>query len=294
MSQTPWALILTSVVAGCTNKPNGAAAAVDAGLFGAPSSADAAAEGPAKSTIRGAPPAVCPAGMNPLPGGTYAARRKFGEAPIAIVVSPFCLDVTEVTVEAYATCLHAKGCTDTKPDKEGVCNLGHPGSKNHPMNCVTWPQANAYCAWEGERLPSEDEWEWAARGLDRDLAYPWGNDAPGPTLLNACDQECIRWREAAFPGELTSAAIYPQSDGWPNTAPVGSFPKGRSPLGFLDLAGNVDEWTASDYGGLYKDNKAVRGGAWTGHDARRFGLKTDRHENGPNGEGWDIGFRCAK
>ncbi len=132
-----------------------------------------------------------------------------------------------------------------------------------PRTCITWYEAEAYARWRGGRLPTEAEWEYAARGPDG-RAFPWGDEFDG-TRLNTCDATCPNaWRALAY------------DDGYARTAPVGSFPAGRSWIGAYDLAGNVWEWTADWYDPLYHQSgqaidpaapatgieKVLRGGAW--------------------------------
>ena len=241
-------------------------------------------------------PSSCPKGMLGVPGGAFAMKK--GEERPLLTVAPFCLDETEVTVEAYGACVAAKKCA--APEREdasaSACNWGRGEAKAHPVNCVDWYQATSYCEWRGARLPSEEEWVWAARGGDRALTYPWGNEDPDPTRLNACDQECWEWhkRTAVHSWDDNPAPIYPKSDGWPTTSPVGAFPKGRSPLGFLDLAGNVEEWTSSDYGGRYKGNPVVHGGSWMGTFPSEFKVTARAIPSSPNVKGSVDGIRCAK
>ncbi len=113
--------------------------------------------------------------------------------------------------------------------------------ENHPINCVDWEQARAYCVTESGRLPTEEEWEYAARGGSEQRVSPWGSDAPKLGLLNACGGECER---ALAPLGVRLRPIYPEDDGYPMTAPVGSFPKGAGKWGHTDLAGNV--WQSTD------------------------------------------------
>jgi len=123
------------------------------------------------------------------------------------------------------------------------CNEGRPGRDDHPVNCIDLEQAKAYCVFLGKRVPTEPEWEHAARGTDG-RTYPWGEQAPSKELLNACGLECVEmFRDWGF----TVAPTYEEYDAWRGTGPVGLFPRGASPYGLLDMAGNVWEWTVTEY-----------------------------------------------
>ena len=202
----------------------------------------------------------CPTGMAALPAGTFT----MGERHDAVTVQPFCLDVTEVTVDAYAACARAGPCSADHPGAwtpggaslwaQSTCNYGVAGRGKHPINCVDWGESATYCHAQGKRLPSEEEWEWAARGQNAGTTYPWGNAQP---VLQLC-----------WSGISNHAS----------TCEVGSFPKGDAPGGIHDLAGNVWEWTSSDYdagsaarvsrgGGWYDDDVSVVRGADRGGSA---------------------------
>jgi formylglycine-generating enzyme required for sulfatase activity len=215
-------------------------------------------------------------GMVLIPGETLA--RAGGVEPFG--VAPFLLDVTEVTVAAYEACVQEGRCSaSTTVDGFGVadsvrekwavhCNWGRAGRREHPMNCVEWAQAAAYCSTQGKRLPTEEEWEWAARGASRGMPFPWGRAEPA-------DQLC-------WSGRRSRAA-----DG---TCPVGSFPEGMSPQGARDLAGNVWEWTAAPD---TAPTRAFRGGCW-GSTAAYNVSASGRMEGSMRLRGPDVGFRCAR
>jgi formylglycine-generating enzyme required for sulfatase activity len=206
---------------------------------------------------------TCPEGMVPVPAGTFWMGSPEGErAPDEhrqheVGLSAYCFDKTEVTVAAYAECVAARACsaapltvhwTDYSADaaKRSSRWCTWQNRPDHPINCVDWDQAASYCRWKGKRLPTEAEWEYAARGSDGRV-YPWGNEAPSAKRLNVCASECLEAYERdniPFHGR----AMYDGNDGWENTAPVGSYPEGTSPFGALDMAGNVWEWTADWYG----------------------------------------------
>src|SRR5262249_33268531 len=127
----------------------------------------------------------CPAGMVLIPAGTFTVPA-VGRAKKVKTVSEFCLDVDEVTVGEYAKCVNDSGaCSEpdehllSKSDRQ-FCNWNHPYWRNpHPINCVDWYQAVQFCAWSGKRrLPTDEEWEWAARGGDKGWDYPWGTESP--------------------------------------------------------------------------------------------------------------------
>jgi formylglycine-generating enzyme required for sulfatase activity len=255
----------------------------------APAATEAAAR-PVAAEV--ASPRAGPVAMVALAGGTFRAGERTGQRRDTWEyhsVGDFALDATEVTVEAYAECVRAGACTpagDTvrwdgaRPvDVErwsGLCNARRAGTARHPVNCVDWWQANAYCKWIGKRLPSEKEWEWAARGGAAGTPFPWGNEVPSG---RAC------WSGASSPG---------------STCPVGAHPRGQTASGVQDLAGNVWEWTSSDEYAPTGVNasgavrgKVIRGGGWLDAEASRLAASV-RLVAEEGRRGVDLGFRCAK
>ena len=268
------------------------------------------------------PAAGCPRGMVRVPGGEFLMGTDNGlswERPAHVVTlsSAYCLDATEVTVGDYTACVATGACkpapttvmieTEVVPENHWpshskFCNGDREDRARHPINCVNWDHATAYCAFAGKRLPTEAEWEFAARG-GGDRIYPWGNQAPSGKLVNLCGAECRVMARNFLGADWWTA--YPDNDGWGATAPVGSFPEGKSPTGTLDMAGNVAEWTADVYAaytaGPVTDPKGpptgphrvVRDSSW--RDAKiDFARSTSRMY--PLRERVDdqIGFRCAR
>jgi formylglycine-generating enzyme required for sulfatase activity len=262
----------------------------------------------------------CPGGMVPVPAGTFLMGSPQGEGDSdeqpqrKVTLSAYCIDKTEVTVAAYAACVAARGCSaapltvngtndtaEAKKFSSQRCN--RTDRPDHPINCVDWDQAAAYCAWNGKRLPTEAEWEYAARGNDGRV-YPWGEEAPSPKWLNACGTECNS-KEDAKREKGVWHVMYDDNDGWKNTAPVGSFPEGRSPSGALDMAGNVWEWTADWYGGYAMQaelnpqgtstgtSRVFRGGGWATIDTTKT-RAANRSWYPSITRDCDLGFRCAR
>ncbi len=252
----------------------------------------------------------CASDMVPVPGGTFSMGSTPGvgdndeSPPHQVRLSDYCIDKTEVTVAAYGLCVTSGKCTAApepgKDELESLCNGTRRDRQEHPINCVDWDQARAYCESVNKRLPSEAEWEYAARGSDG-RKYPWGKEDPSAKRLNACDSACRvlgRRLRMELPG------MYMGDDGWEATAPVGSFPDGASPFGALDMAGNVWEWTADWYGAYTADartdppgpkegtERVNRGGSWK-DDAATISV-TDRFQDSPTARIPFLGFRCAR
>ncbi len=267
-----------------------------------------------------APTPTCPKGMIEIPGGRFfmgsddADALPFEKPAHNVTLSPYCMDELEVTTAKYVACSDSGECrrAGTTNEWKGItsgeqtafdplCNARDRDAKGkHPINCVTWQMADEFCKNAGGRLPTEAEWEFAARGPDG-RKYPWGDEPPGDGTINACGKECVAWGKAHHQDET---AMYAGDDGFATTAPVGSFPKGKSRYGIQDVVGNVWEWTADRYGDYGADaltdpkgptdgdDRVIRGGAWNGGYAA-WVRPTFRFHQLPTTRSYGVGFRCA-
>ncbi len=242
---------------------------------------------------------TCPAGFVRVPSGTFMMGSPDTEGDAdehprhSLTLPGFCIQRLEVTTLEYEACINAGMCTASGTD--AMCNSQQVGLRsNHPINCVDWNQAMTYCNYIGARLPSEMEWEYAARGSDG-RKYPWGNTAPTPRRLNACGDECVAYAKREHPTD-NKTAMFAGSDGFEETAPVGSFPAGASPFGALDMAGNVYEWTSSPYC-MYPQHtcqsqyRMYRGGGWY---TEKTAAAATRNGNVITERSVVVGIRCAK
>ena len=221
--------------------------------------------------------------MAVVPAGEFLMGSPTGDSDEQpahkVYVDAFSMDKYEVTVGQYASFLQAKGIDPPSDWK----TMNQPSHQKRPVANVDSTDAAAYCKWAGKRLPTEAEWEKAARGTDGRL-YPWGNDPPTPLHAN-----------------------FGKSD-WNNhgvLAPIGTFEDGKSPYGIYDMAGNVWEWVNDWYDyNYYKTSpsknpagpssggtKVIRGGAWNSNP--RAMRSANRSLISPTDQGLN-GFRCAK
>ncbi|MCB9756460.1 MAG: SUMF1/EgtB/PvdO family nonheme iron enzyme [Myxococcales bacterium] len=276
-------------------------------------------------------PPRCPEGMAFVEGGKFFMGTDDESKPVLRMAAPahkvevqsFCMDVHEVTSGEYGACSDEGECKRAFRDSfwpqgdskrrdwerqrdaySELCTAFRDELARHPINCVTWAQADEYCRVHGKRLPAEAEWEYAARGSDGRV-FPWGDAPPAAVHLNGCGTECQAWRDAHKLGD--QPVIFDADDGFFGTAPVGSFPAGKTQAGLLDMVGNVFEWTADEFypypakdeepdpeaRKIPTNNRVIRGGAFNSFmpdftdPALRFPLDADAHSHG-------VGFRCAR
>mgnify|MGYP000909585617 FL=1 len=195
------------------------------------------------SEIDGMEQVFVPAGEFLMGTNDVEAKRDIGggraypEIPqFTYYLDSFWIDKYEVTNKQYHECMDAGACTEphrigsyTYPDY-----FTNSVYDNYPVIWITWFQANDYCEWAGRRLPTEAEWEKAARGTDG-RKYPWGDDPYTVDKANICDENCTRTHR-----------LEGYDDGYADLAPIGSYPAGVSPYGALDMAGNVWEWNSTE------------------------------------------------
>ncbi len=263
-------------LAACGSVSDGEPAANDAGAADAAAAdVDAADPGVADASAADASAAdagqpLCPDGMEHVPGGTFTMLDR----PGSNTVEPFCMDVTHVTAGEYASC---PSCAPA--GTAAMCNTDIEFRADDPANCVDVSQADFYCTSLGKSLPSEAQWEWAARGGPAANLYPWGEEAP----TDADDPPRLCWfagrDDVSFPDRPSG------------TCPVGFFDQASShPFGLEDMSGNVWTWTTSE--GATATDRVVRGGGWDNTLANRMttGFRNDlipattRHPA--------LGFRC--
>jgi formylglycine-generating enzyme required for sulfatase activity len=265
-----------------------------------------------------------PDGMVRIPEGEFFMGSASGSGGLpdeqpqrSVYLAAYSIDRFEVTNEAYADFVSATG--HRMPENQNPASTlwkdrrPMPGSERHPVVNVSWTDADAYCRWAGKRLPTEAEWEKAARGTDG-RRYPWGNQWD-IALANSASYWAARtiefnsgadWEAFWVKGEGAHIAKTKGLNGEVLTMPVGSFPASASVYGLMDMAGNVAEWVQDWYNPNYYPIapltnptgpergaiKSMRGGSWL---KPAVSLRTSDRDWGmmdsrPSG----TGFRCAK
>jgi formylglycine-generating enzyme required for sulfatase activity len=245
-----------------------------------------AATGDASASMVYIPEGKFEMGCDPKHNGGYTCLPD--ELPLhKVTLDGFYIDKFEVTNAEYAECVAAGACTlpsDLTSDSRAAY-YEDPAFAGYPVIYVSWNDANKYCTWAGKRLPTEAEWEKAARGADA-LTYPWGDEDPACSLGNIHDDKAS--------ANCTN-----------DTAAVGSFPDGASTYGVMDMAGNVWEWVSDWYAEDYYETspeanptgpdsttyKVLRGGGW---DSTWVSLRTASRSFDPDfNSSNNAGFRCA-
>ena len=215
-----------------------------------------------------------------IPAGEFTTGSENGEnneqPAHAVYLDAFWIDQTEVTNSMYARCVQAEGCNPPTSNESNLHDsyYDNPEFENYPVVMVNWNDANSYCEWAGRRLPSEAEWEKAARGGLEGKLYPWGDETP------VCEQGADNG--ANFDGNAECNSQDPEM--------VKSFaPNG---YGVYDMAGNVWEWVVDWYiGADSEERRIMRGGSW--NFSSRY-LRTSFRGSGlPTVTSPDVGFRCA-
>lgn len=206
----------------------------------------------------------------------------------SVTLSSYWIDRTEVANWQYSRCVASGPCVESffANDESAGYN-----ESLQPVVGISWYDAKNYCNWVGARLPTEGQWEYAARGPN-EVLYPWGNAFDGK-LLNFCDRNCNQEdRDLRY------------DDGYALTAPVGSYPSGASWIGALDMSGNVWEWVHDRFGQYQRSNqvdpegpsdgkyRVIRGGAWD--STSTFTRATFRLRHTSTTQSGEIGFRCAR
>jgi formylglycine-generating enzyme required for sulfatase activity len=217
---------------------------------------------------------------------TYCLRDWFTneEPPHTVYLDAFWIDQTEVTNKQYQACVDAGTCEPPSYTSSAAHPnyYGNPEFNDYPVIVVNWDKANRYCeVWTGGDLPTEAQWEKAARGTDKRI-YPWGNDAPNKDLLN-----------------------YNSNVG--DTTVVKNYPNTASFYGTYDMAGNVREWVNDWYSETYYQSltssnnplgpesgqyRVLRGGSWLDDDSNV--RSASRNWSDPSNADGSIGFRCAR
>ncbi len=237
--------------------------------------------------------------MVTVPAGWFVMGDDQGPLPDArpahrVYLNTFAIDRFEVSTAQYGMCVTSGACpASERTSSETRQNyFGNKAFASYPVIGVTYADAVAFCNWRKARLPTEAEWEKAARGTDQRI-YPWGQRFD-PTRLNYCDRNCeLPWRDAQH------------DDGYADTSPINAFPSGASPYGALNMAGNVWEWVSDWYDPNYYAHSPARNPQGPANGTQRitrgggifddhvFTTSAMRRRFTPDVASTSVGFRCA-
>ncbi|MED5464616.1 MAG: SUMF1/EgtB/PvdO family nonheme iron enzyme [Myxococcota bacterium] len=205
------------------------------------------------------------------PGPVVEALLRIEAPPELVLVGTLRIMKTEVTVGMYQGCVKDGVCRVPRINRR-YSNWHRRGAQDDPVNNVDWADASAFCTWAGLRLPTEEEWEYAATGGGKLVTFPWGEGAPSCAFAN------YKTDDGAGCGE-------------DSTAPVCSRAAGNTAEGVCDMAGNVWEWTASWYGGK-EITRVMRGGSF--FSGENFLFTSSRSYRLPSRASSSVGFRCVE
>ena len=226
---------------------------------------------------------LVPAGEFPMGGSDLSAEADEKDVH-TVTLDAYYIDKFEVTNAAYAACVEDDAACKPPIQDDSFTRSDYYGVEeydDYPAVYINWTMANAYCEWRGARLPTEAEWEKAARGTEERL-YPWGSGI-----------------------DCQKANYYGPNGCYGGTTQVGSYEEGKSQYGAYDMAGNVWEWVADWYSETYYltspttnptgpdsgQSRVLRGGSW---NRQEFDVRvSNRNKYGPTYFNFDIGFRCA-
>ena len=213
-----------------------------------------------------------------------------------VTLDDFYMDVLEVTNAHYAACVAAGACVPPVESQSATRSsyFGNPEFDDYPVINVDWQMARTYCQWRNADLPTEAQWEKAARGTD-DRWFPWGD---------VLDGKHANFNDA---NNSSDGGRKDLDDGYADTAPVNSYPEGASPYGILNLAGNVSEWVLDEYSALFYEEspgnnpigtnltglRVIRGGSWGGYEVYTLWVSS-RYRSHLLSWDYSTGFRCAR
>ncbi len=247
----------------------------DAGPADGASSADAAGSADAAADAQFD---LCNEGMAHIPAGSFVLDNATN-----VNVAEFCIDTHPVSMAEYNLCDTTQGCTSADSGSATApatyCNKDHNSRASDPANCVDAVQAETYCLEQGKALPDEGQWEWAARGGQAAMLYPWGNTVP----LGSDVPERLCWQAGRGDGAT-----------WPlrlsGTCPIGNFNQSvPHPFGLEDMSGNIWHWTTT----TDSDGRTVRGGGWDNILADRVTTKFRNVGIPASTRHSAVGFRCV-